>query len=202
MHNLFVHIENMKKVYGMPTIVALNRYLTDKEEELEFVKQEVEEKGYEFSLVEGWAKGGEGAIDIAEKVVQLADKPTHFNFIYEDNDSIKTKIEKVAKKIYGATGVKYLDEAIQNIEKIEKFGKSNLPICIAKTQYSLSDDDKNLECKEPFEITVRDVAPADPAGHPGTAGDHRVLQGKDLYLHGSGAGGGSAGRHRRVPSAG
>ena len=111
-----------------------------------------------MSIVEGWAKGGEGAIDIAQKVVELVEQPTDFKFIYNDDDSIKTKIEKVATKIYGATGVNYLDEANENIAKIEKIGKSNLPICIAKTQYSLSDDDKNLECKEPFKITVRDVA--------------------------------------------
>ena len=158
MENLFKHVHNIKNEFGVNVIVALNKYNTDTDEEIEYVRSELKKQDVELSLVEGWAKGGEGAIDIAEKVVQLADKPTHFNFIYEDNDSIKTKIEKVAKKIYGATGVKYLDEAIQNIEKIEKFGKSNLPICIAKTQYSLSDDDKNLECKEPFEITVRDVA--------------------------------------------
>ena len=158
MENLFKHVHNIKNEFGVNVIVALNKYNTDTDEEIEYVRSELKKQDVELSLVEGWAKGGEGAIDIAEKVVQLADKPTNFNFIYEDNDSIKTKIEKVAKKIYGATGVKYLDEAIQNIEKIEKFGKSNLPICIAKTQYSLSDDDKNLECKEPFEITVRDVA--------------------------------------------
>ena len=158
MENLFKHIHNIKNEFGVNVIVALNKYNTDTDEEIEYVRSELKKQDVELSLVEGWAKGGEGAIDIAEKVVQLADKPTNFNFIYEDNDSIKTKIEKVAKKIYGATGVKYLDEAIQNIEKIEKLGKSNLPICIAKTQYSLSDDDKNLECKEPFEITVRDVA--------------------------------------------
>ena len=105
MHNLFVHIENMKKVYGMPTIVALNRYLTDTEEELEFVKQEVETKGYEFSLVEGWAKGGEGAIDIAEKLVNLTEQPSELHYSYELNQDIKTKILNVAQKIYRAKDV-------------------------------------------------------------------------------------------------
>ena len=158
MENLFKHVHNIKNVFGVNVIVALNKFNTDTDEEIEYVRNELKKQDVELSLVEGWGKGGEGAIDIAEKVVELANKPTNFQFTYEDNDSIKTKIEKVATKIYGATGVKYLDEAIQNIEKIEKLGKSNLPICIAKTQYSLSDDDKNLECKEPFEITVRDVA--------------------------------------------
>ena len=158
MENLFKHIHNMKNEFGTNVVVALNKYNTDTNEEIEYVRNELKQKEVELSLVEGWAKGGEGAIDIAQKILELANKPTNFKFIYGDNDSIKTKIEKVATKIYGATGVKYLDEALQNIEKLEKLGKSNLPICIAKTQYSLSDDDKNLECKEPFEITVRDVA--------------------------------------------
>ena len=158
MENLFKHVNNMKDEYGLNVIVALNRYNTDTEEEIEIVQKELKKQNIEMSLVEGWAKGGEGAIDIAQKVVELVEHPTDFKFIYNDDDSIKTKIEKVATKIYGATGVNYLDEANENIEKIEKLGKSNLPICIAKTQYSLSDDDKNLECKEPFKITVRDVA--------------------------------------------
>ena len=157
MHNLFVHIENMKKVYGMPTIVALNRYLTDTEEELEFVKQEVETKGYEFSLVEGWAKGGEGAIDIAEKLANLTKKPSELHYSYELNQDIKTKILNVANKIYRAKDVEFSDEALENIKKIEELGYSNLPVCIAKTQYSLSDDDKNLLCNNDYNIHVRDV---------------------------------------------
>ena len=157
MHNLFVHIENMKKVYGMPTIVALNRYLTDTEEELEFVKQEVEAKGYEFSLVEGWAKGGEGAIDIAEKLVNLTEQPSELHYSYESNQDVKTKILNVAQKIYRAKDVEFSDEALENIKKIEELGYSNLPVCIAKTQYSLSDDDKNLLCDNDYNIHVRDV---------------------------------------------
>ena len=157
MHNLFVHIENMKKVYGMPTIVALNRYLTDTEEELEFVKQEVEAKGYEFSLVEGWAKGGEGAIDIAEKIVNLTEQPSELHYSYESNQDVKTKILNVAQKIYRAKDVEFSDEALENIKKIEELGYSNLPVCIAKTQYSLSDDDKNLLCNNDYNIHVRDV---------------------------------------------
>ena len=157
MHNLFVHIENMKKVYGMPTIVALNRYLTDTEGELEFVKQEVEAKGYEFSLVEGWAKGGEGAIDIAEKLVNLTEQPSELHYSYELNQDIKTKVLNVAQKIYRAKDVEFSDEALENIKKIEELGYSNLPVCIAKTQYSLSDDDKNLLCDNDYNIHVRDV---------------------------------------------
>ena len=157
MHNLFVHIENMKNVYGMPTIVALNRYLTDTEEEIEFVKQEVEAKGYEFSLVEGWAKGGEGAIDIAEKLVNLTEQSADLHYSYALNQDIKTKILNVAQKIYRAKDVEFSDEALENIKKIEELGYSNLPVCIAKTQYSLSDDDKNLLCDNDYNIHVRDV---------------------------------------------
>ena len=157
MHNLFVHIENMKNVYGMPTIVALNRYLTDTEEEIEFIKKEVEAKGYDFSLVEGWAKGGEGAIDIAGKLVKLTEKTSNLSYSYELNQDIKTKILNVAQKIYRAKDVEFSDEAIENIEKIEKLGYANLPVCIAKTQYSLSDDDKNLLCDSDYNIHVRDV---------------------------------------------
>ena len=157
MENLFKHVHNIKNEYGLNVIVALNRYNTDTEEEIEIVKNELKKQNIEMSIVEGWAKGGEGAIDIAQKVLEFVEKPTDFQFIYNDSDSVKTKIEKVATKIYGATGVNYLDEANENIAKIEQLGKSNLPKKKKKTQYSLSDNDKNLECKGPFEITVRDV---------------------------------------------
>ena len=164
MDNLFKHVLNMKNEYGLNVIVALNRYTSDLEEEIEFVKEKLQEKDIQMSVVEGWAKGGEGAIDIAQKLEKLVENDEHFKFIYEDNDDIKTKIEKVSKKVYGAESVIFADEAIKNINIIEKLGKSNLPICIAKTQYSLSDDPKNLECKEKFNITVRDVALKNGAG--------------------------------------
>ena len=158
MNNLLKHVHNIKNEYGLNVIVALNKYNTDTEEEIEFVRNNLEKKNIEVSLVEGWAKGGEGATDIAKKIIDLANKKSDFKFIYDDNDSIKTKIEKVATKIYGASKVKFLEEALINIDKIEKLGKSDFPVCIAKTQYSLSDDEKNLQCNEPFEVTVRDVA--------------------------------------------
>ena len=108
MENLFKHVNNMKHEYGLNVIVALNRYNTDTEEEIEIVQKELKKQNIEMSLVEGWAKGGEGAIDIAQKVVELVEQPTDFKFVYKDDDSIKTKIEKVATKIYGATGVNLL----------------------------------------------------------------------------------------------
>ena len=157
MNNLYKHINNMNNEFGINVIVALNKFSTDLDEELEFVKNDLNKNDIQMSIVEGWAKGGNGAIDIAEKIVQISKNETNLKFIYEDKDSIKTKIEKVAKKIYGAEKVIYTDIANESIEKIEKLEKSNFPICIAKTQYSLSDDAKNLECKEKFDITVRDV---------------------------------------------
>lgn len=108
--------------------------------------------------------GGEGATDIAKKLVELVEKPQDFKYIYDDKDMIKEKILKVATKIYGAKDVKYSNEANENIEKIEKLGYGNLPICIAKTQYSLSDDPKNLECKDEYDINIRDVELKSGAG--------------------------------------
>lgn len=157
MNNLYKHINNMKDEFGINVIVALNKFNTDWDEELEFVKNDLNKNDIQMSIVEGWAKGGNGAIDIAEKIVQISKNETNLKFIYEDEDSIKTKIEKVAKRIYGAEKVIYTDIANESIEKIEKLGKTNFPICIAKTQYSLSDDAKKLECKEKFDITVRDA---------------------------------------------
>ena len=157
MHNLYVHIENMKKVYGMNVIVAINKYLTDTDEEINYVKDELEKSGYESSVVEGWAKGGEGAIDIVKKLEKLVNIPSELKYSYELNENIKTKILNVATKIYRAKGVNYTKEALENIEKIENLGYGKLPICIAKTQYSLSDDQTNLICDNDYEITIRDV---------------------------------------------
>lgn len=164
MENLYKHIYNLQKEFGLNVIVALNKFNTDTDEEIEFVKTNLSKQDIEMSVVEGWAKGGEGAIDIAQKIINTSKKENNFKYIYEDEDTIKEKIEKVAKKVYGATKVKYTDEALEHIKNIEDLGKTKLPVCIAKTQYSLSDDAKNLQCKEPFEITVRDVALKNGAG--------------------------------------
>ncbi len=164
MENLYKHVYNLQKEFGLNVIVALNRFNTDTDEEINFVKENLSKQNIEMSVVEGWAKGGNGAIDIAEKIVSTAKGENNFKYIYEDEDTIKEKIEKVATKIYGASGVKYTEEALEHIKDIEDLGKTKLPICIAKTQYSLSDDAKNLQCKEPFEITVRDVALKNGAG--------------------------------------
>ena len=157
LENLYKHIYNLKNKFGLNVVVAVNRFITDTMEELAFVYGKLEEKSIVMSVVDGWENGSLGTIDIVEKILDRIDNKTDFKYIYDDNDSIQDKILKVATKIYGAESVKYEEKALENIKKIEQLGKSNFPICIAKTQYSLSDDEKNLECKEPFSITVRDV---------------------------------------------
>ena len=155
--NVYKHVNNLKNKFGLNVIVALNKYLTDTEEEIKLVQDKLAKKGVQVSLVEGWAKGGEGAIDIANKLVKLVEEPQNFQMMYEDKDSIKEKILKVATKIYGASDVEYTDKALEEIKRIEDLGYGNLPVCIAKTQYSFSDDAKNLECKNDYKIHVRDV---------------------------------------------
>lgn len=157
MDNLYKHIENIKNQFGLNVIVALNKYSNDSENEINYLRECLEKQNIELSLVEGWAKGGEGAIDIAEKISTLAQKENEFKFIYDLEDDIKTKIEKIATKVYGAEGIKFEQKAIDEINRIECLGYKNLPVCIAKTQYSLSDDPKKLECKEPFKITIREI---------------------------------------------
>ena len=157
MKNLFKHIDNLQNVYGLNVIVAINKYTYDTEKEINYLKEKLQEKGIELSLVESWEKGGEGATDLAEKVAKLAEKEHNFKFAYELNESIKNKIEDVAKKVYGAEGVEFSEEAEKEIETIDKLGYGNMPVCIAKTQYSFSDDQKNLECNEPFKIHIREI---------------------------------------------
>ena len=153
-HNLLKHVENIKK-YGLNPIVAINKFTSDTEKEIEILQNELKGK-VEFSLLENWAKGGEGAKDLAEKVVKICEEPKNFKPIYELKLSLEEKIEKVAKEIYGARNVIYSDEAKTQIEQIRNLAK-NMPVCIAKTQYSFSDDLKNLLCKEPFDIHINSV---------------------------------------------
>ena len=155
--NLKRHVENIRDRYGLTPIVAINRYKNDTEKELKFLEDELNKIGVNLSLADVWAKGGEGAIDLAEKVVKLADGESKINFVYKDEESIKDKIEKVAKEVYGAEGVDYTENALQEIEQIEKLGYGNYPVCIAKTQYSFSDDAKNLLCDKPFKITIKEA---------------------------------------------
>ena len=154
--NLAAHVENMKK-YGVPVVVAINHFLTDSDEEVEVLENYCRENDVEFALSDVFAKGGEGGIELAHKVVKACEKPANFAPIYDVNLPIKEKIETIANTIYGADGVTYSSEANKAIAEIEKLGKDKLPICMAKTQYSLSDDATKLGRPTGFKINIRDV---------------------------------------------
>lgn len=154
--NLGVHIENMHK-FGIPTVVAINRFLTDSDAELEYIQKFCTDLGADFAMSEVFAKGGNGGKILAEKVIAAADKKSEFKTIYPDNISIKEKIETVAKNIYGADGVVYTTKAEKALADIEKLAVSDYPVCIAKTQYSLSDNPSLLGRPKNFVITVRDI---------------------------------------------
>ena len=162
--NLEKHIENIQK-YDVPVIVTLNSFITDTEAENTFIREFCEERGCEFALSEVWEKGGEGGIALAEKVLDtLENKESHFHMLYEDELSLKEKIEKIATEIYGAKGVVYEPAASKQLAKIEDMGFGNLPICMAKNQYSLSDDAKKLGRPENFDIHIREVYVSAGAG--------------------------------------
>ena len=162
--NLEKHIENMQK-YGVPVVVTLNSFVTDTENEYQFVKNFCEEKGCEFALSQVWEKGGEGGIQLAEKVLEtLENKTSHFAPIYPDDMSLEDKISTVAREIYGADGVTYAPSALKSIRKFEEMGFGSLPVCMAKTQYSLSDDQTKLGRPQGFEINVRDAYVSAGAG--------------------------------------
>lgn len=161
--NLGVHIENMRK-YGVPVVVAINRFLTDSDAELKFIEDYCIEKGADFALSEVFAKGGDGGIELAKKVVEACEKPSDFKPIYPDELTIKEKIETVAREIYRADGVVFTAQAQKAMTEISKLGGDKLPICIAKTQYSLSDDPTLLGAPAGFLITVRDMKLSNGAG--------------------------------------
>jgi len=157
MPNLLKHVTNLKDKFGLNVIVAINKHPFDTDAEIACLEEALQERKIPMSLVESWEKGGEGAVDIAQKMVELVEKPEDFHFTYEDKDSVQTKLEKVAKQIYGAEKVEYSEQALETIQTIEKLGFGHFPVCIAKTQYSLSDDPKNLSCSEPFTIHINEV---------------------------------------------
>ena len=156
-NNLYKHIDNIRNKFGLNVLVAINKYNNDSNQELEYISNKLAEINVPFSMVTSYADGSNGAIDIASKLSLLVEKEESFKYVYELEDSIKVKIEKVAKKIYYAKNVIYSDEALEEIKKIEELGYGNYPICIAKTQYSLSDDANNLLCDNDYDITVRNV---------------------------------------------
>lgn len=162
--NLEKHIENLQK-YGVPVVVTLNSFITDTEAEISFVKEFCEERGCEFAISEVWEKGGSGGIRLAEKVLHtLENKKSNFKLLYDDDLSLKEKIETVAREIYGAEGVNYSSQAEKQLRQIEELGFGKFPVCMAKTQYSLSDDPALLGKPENFRMNVREVYVSAGAG--------------------------------------
>ena len=155
--NLLSHVDNIKNKFGLPVIVGINKFVQDTENEIQLLENKLREKDIKMSLVESWEKGGEGAIDLAQKVIELSEEKSKLEYTYELNQGIQEKIRNVAQKIYGAQDVEFSAEAVAEIERIEKMGYGNYPVCIAKTQYSFSDNPKNLQCKEPFNISVKEI---------------------------------------------
>lgn len=154
--NLGKHIENIKK-YGIEPIVAINSFVTDTEEEYEVIREYCKGLGVEVALSTAWGDGGNGAVDLAEKVIKMTEKDKEFNFLYDLESSVTDKIEKISKEIYGASDVEYGAGVLKSIEDIEKIGLGNLPICVAKTQYSLSDNPALLGRPENFTMHIREV---------------------------------------------
>lgn len=162
--NLTKHIENMK-LYGVPVLVTVNKFFSDTEEEIEYVRETCKKANVKFSVSEVFANGGEGGIELANELVDtLKNDEAHYTPIYDENDSIKEKIETICKKIYGASGVNYTENADTQIKELERLNLDKMPVCMAKTQYSLSDDPKKLGRPENFEVTVREIRISNGAG--------------------------------------
>ncbi|WP_250278215.1 formate--tetrahydrofolate ligase [[Clostridium] colinum] len=175
--NLEKHIENIKK-YGVPMVVTLNTFLTDSEEEINFVKNKCENIGVHFALSKVWEKGGEGGVELAKKVLEALKEPSNFKVLYDEKLSIEEKLNIIAKEIYGADSVKILPKAKEEIAQIEKIGLDKMPICIAKTPVSFSDNPKLLGCPKGFDITIKKVSVSAGAGFiVALAGDVMVMPG-------------------------
>ncbi|WP_419844079.1 formate--tetrahydrofolate ligase [Actinobacillus pleuropneumoniae] len=163
--NLLKHISNLKNVFGLPVVVALNRFVSDTDAELALIQTACAKQGVEVSLTEVWGKGGAGGVDLAQKVLKAIDEQENrFNFVYDVNESVQNKIKAIAQKIYGADDVNFSAEALAEIKNLEKLGLDKLPICMAKTQYSLSDNAKLLGCPSGFTVTVRSISVSAGAG--------------------------------------
>ena len=162
--NLLQHVENVTQHYGLPCVVAINRFPTDTEAELEMVREKCKELGVNVALSEVWGKGGEGGLELAEEVLRLVEGENNFHFVYEDELSIEEKIKAVATKVYRADGVVFTANARKQLATIEGLGLGNLPVCMAKTQFSFSDDPTLLGAPRGFEITIKDVKACAGAG--------------------------------------
>ncbi|WP_317300832.1 formate--tetrahydrofolate ligase [Allobaculum stercoricanis] len=161
--NLAKHIDTVKQ-FGLPYIVAINQFINDTDAEIAALENWCQENGHPLSLSQVWAKGGEGAIDLAQKVVELCDQENNYAPLYDTNDTIEHKIETIARRVYGADGVEFTEEAKEQIALFNKFGWDKTPICMAKTQMSLSDDPKVMGAPKGFTITVRELRPSLGAG--------------------------------------
>lgn len=162
--NLLKHVENVTQKFKIPAVVAINKFPTDTEAELNLIKERCSELGVNVALSEVWGKGGSGGKELAEEVIRLAEKESSMEFPYTDEMSIKEKIEAITTKIYGAESVEYSKKADKEIENLEKLGFGNLPICMAKTQYSLTDDPKVIGRPTGFKIIIRDITVSAGAG--------------------------------------
>lgn len=162
--NLLKHVENITQVFNLPAVVAINKFPLDTERELELIREHCKAKGVNVALSKVWEDGGKGGVELAEEVLKLVEKESEMSFVYDVNEPITTKIEKIAQKIYGASKVNFTSTALAQIKKITEIGYGNTPICMAKTQYSLSDDASKLGCPKDFEITVRNVKVSAGAG--------------------------------------
>lgn len=162
--NLLQHVENITKEFGLPAVVAINRFPTDTEAELKLVEDKCRQLGVNVALSEVWGKGGEGGIALAEEVVRLCEEPNDFHFTYELDCSIREKLQAIAQKIYHADDVKFLPAAEKEMKQLEDLGFGNLPICVAKTQYSFSDDQSLLGAPRGFDLTVRNLKVSAGAG--------------------------------------
>ena len=162
--NLLRHVDNMISVYKLNTVVAINKFPTDTDAEINLIKEKCTGLGASVILSDVWARGGDGGVDLANEVVNLCEKPNNFTFAYEDNLTIMEKLEAIAKKIYRADGVELVGNASEQIKSLEKLGFGKLPICMAKTQYSFSDDPKKLGAPTGFKITIRNLKVSSGAG--------------------------------------
>ncbi len=162
--NLLRHLSNIKNIYGLPSVVAINRFPTDTNQEVELIINKCKELGVNVCLSTVWADGGKGGIELAKEVVKLCEQPNQFSYSYELNQSIEEKIRNVVQKIYGGKDIKLLKSAREQMDKLTKLGYSNLPICIAKTQYSFSDDATLLGAPTDFIVTIRNVKISAGAG--------------------------------------
>ncbi|MGJ8731174.1 formate--tetrahydrofolate ligase [Listeria aquatica] len=164
MPNLEKHLENIQNVYGLPAVVAINKFPTDTDAELKAVEDACQKYGANVVLSDVWANGGNGGVELAKEVVRLAEQPNHFQFVYDDEDSLEEKLEKIVTKVYGGKGIELTPAARKELKHIEEMGYGHLPICMAKTQYSFSDDAKKIGRPEGFTITIKEVKISAGAG--------------------------------------